>query len=166
MSYQKFVEDNPHNSKTLVKIMKMAYNPPDKTPYESQDLSEEEKKAICKINEITVVLLQIKYLFIAFKYSINTLIQGKKIINAPNTLDGFNALVSVYSHKLSPGIIAAMKNIITEEDYWEMKKISAINSAMYLTIINDIDSDKLEKDLQTFLALFKKYFSEVLIARP
>ena len=163
MSYLKLAENHVYEAKTLIRIMKMAYIPPTENVNMVNTLDEDEKNIISKINQTTVILLRIKYLFTAFKYSLNVMISGNKVVNAPNSIEGFNAMISVYGRKFSDDVVKAMRLIVLHPNYGELKKISTINPDMYLTIIKDIDHDKLEEDFNSILLIFKEYFEKVLM---
>ncbi len=165
MSYQKTEEPGkPHEVKTLLRIMKMAFNPPDKSPQGKgvTNLDPLEKKMLAQINKATVLLMQVKYMFIAFKYSLNVLYKGRKILNAPNTVDGLNAMMAIYGRSFSPVIKHHLKVIVSQQEYWELKKISAIDSSMYLTIIKTINYDALKRDTDKFLGIFREYYAQLL----
>lgn len=150
-----------YSSKTLISIMKMGFNPPDKH-LPSVIEKTEEKEVLKKINDTTVMLLKIKYLFLALSYSINLLYRGHRNLKLPTTLSGLNAMLSLYSRYFNDEIKISLRRVYEYAPYKNLKNLSSIAPEMYLTIIKNMDNEALKKDITNFEPLLKQYFEQVL----
>ena len=153
---------NIYDVKTLIRIMKMAFEKPCEKHYDD-NLKKEESDMLAYINNATEILLKNKYMFKAFTYSINVVYGGTKILNTPNTLQGLNAMMTLYGRYFNDDIKKALIKIVSRPSYLELKKMSEIHSEMYLAILKNLDFDKLKDDLGQFKPLFKKYFELIMI---
>ena len=150
-----------YSSKTLISIMKMGFNPPDRHfPYVFE--KNEGKEVLKKINDTTVMLLKIKYLFLALGYSINLLYRGYRNLKLPNTVSGLNAMLSLYSRYFNDEIKISLRRLYEYAPYKNLKNLSSVAPEMYLTIIKNMDHEALKRDITNFEPLLKQYFEHVL----
>lgn len=149
-----------YSYKTLVSLMKSGFNPPENDC--SIELEPDAKQVLKKINETTVMLLKVKYLFKALDYSINLIYPGKKKLKLPNTKQGFHALMALYGRYFSDDIKSLLKHICDYASYKDLKNLASISPEMYLNIIKNMDHTSLKKDIGEFEKILKKYFEVVL----